>query len=515
MVSMLRFYKVQLRNILRCQNTCLLLGWCVVVILGLVIGPFIIGNSETKLEERTLFETGRGVEPADQTDLCANGKCSGDMLDNETVLKMLNAARQPLETRLGYPTQPIQTNNLPAGPVKAIPAEPVKLQLPKDNYEHLIEPMKRVFCSTLYQNSGIRTNEAAVPDRPNGEKLVLVWNFKCWHNMNDLDVPVTFTQCPVKNCIVTEDKRLSGASDAIIFNSAAIIRFLSNNKKSAQYLQSTLPSLTQRPPGQRWVFHNRESPCQTYFPSTEYGKQFLGSFNWTMTYRVDSDIYNPYGLIIKATEDAARRDYIAIAKSKPKQVAWVVSHCNTASKREHYVTELSKYISVDIYGACGEPCPPKDSPSRSCFEFINATYKFYLAFENSFSTDYVTEKFYQNAGYDLVIINRGAANYTRLGIKPEWHINTADFPSPKALADYLLMLDSDVEKYASYLSWKAYQTSVVTLQPINWCDMCRKLNDPTEPVRSYSFTEIAEWFYGSSEKIVDCKDASMNDFMST
>ena len=38
-------------------------------------------------------------------------------------------------------------------------------------------------------------------------------------------------------------------------------------------------------------------------------------------------------------------------KSK-KLVAWMVSNCYTASRREQYVLELQKYISVDVYGNC-------------------------------------------------------------------------------------------------------------------------------------------------------------------
>ena len=33
---------------------------------------------------------------------------------------------------------------------------------------------------------------------------------------------------------------------------------------------------------------------------------------------------------------------------------WFVSHCHTSSQREKYVTELQKYIDVDVFGYCGE-----------------------------------------------------------------------------------------------------------------------------------------------------------------
>ena len=59
--------------------------------------------------------------------------------------------------------------------------------------------------------------------------------------------------------------------------------------------------------------------------------------------------------------------------------------------------ELRKYISVDIFGACGqkEKCP---RDSEQCFRDIERSYKFYLSFENSFCKEYITEKFWKTLG---------------------------------------------------------------------------------------------------------------------
>lgn len=65
----------------------------------------------------------------------------------------------------------------------------------------------------------------------------------------------------------------------------------------------------------------------------------------------------------------------------------------------HYARELSKYIQVDIYGACGSLRCPR-SQSQTCFDMLDEDYKFYLAFENSNCKDYITEKFFVNGlGY--------------------------------------------------------------------------------------------------------------------
>ncbi len=47
--------------------------------------------------------------------------------------------------------------------------------------------------------------------------------------------------------------------------------------------------------------------------------------------------------------------YATVSRRK-KNVAWVVSHCSTFSKREEYVYELQKHIDVDVFGNCGSYC---------------------------------------------------------------------------------------------------------------------------------------------------------------
>lgn len=42
-----------------------------------------------------------------------------------------------------------------------------------------------------------------------------------------------------------------------------------------------------------------------------------------------------------------------IIGNKTKTVAWIVSNCDSKSGRNLYVTQLNKYINVDIYGSCG------------------------------------------------------------------------------------------------------------------------------------------------------------------
>lgn len=69
-------------------------------------------------------------------------------------------------------------------------------------------------------------------------------------------------------------------------------------------------------------------------------------FNWTATYRADSDIVAPYAKWVyydeKIKELTQKENYAA---NKTKQVVWFVSNCR-ANLRLYYAKELQKYIQV-------------------------------------------------------------------------------------------------------------------------------------------------------------------------
>lgn len=188
-----------------------------------------------------------------------------------------------------------------------------------------------------------------------------------------------------------------------------------------------------------------------------------------MTHRRDSDIYHAehYGAIAFRPDMVARQLPVELApgtlptasallmrkqsydqlKNRTKKIAWFSSHCPTHSRREDYVAELSKYIQVDIYGKCG-PLKCLTRNDKRC-EVLLDEYKFYLAMENSLCPDYVTEKFYRALDRNVIPIVYGGADYTEYA-PPNSYINVADFPSPKALAEYLLLLDSNDALYMNY-----------------------------------------------------------------
>ena len=119
-----------------------------------------------------------------------------------------------------------------------------------------------------------------------------------------------------------------------------------------------VPFTYSRRPAQQYVFVNEEPPTLDSRVNLRHLDNF---FNMTITYRKDSDIQWPYGLIethlpTKNTSSQSNggstvKNY---AHGKTKLVAWFVSNCNSHSMREKYVENLKKYIEVAVYGKCGD-----------------------------------------------------------------------------------------------------------------------------------------------------------------
>ena len=81
-------------------------------------------------------------------------------------------------------------------------------------------------------------------------------------------------------------------------------------------------------------------------------------------------------------------------------------------------------------------------------------YKFSIAFENAIAKDYITGKFFDPLIVGSVPIYLGAPNIDDFAPGDNCYININSFSSVKALANYLLKLEADIEQYKEYLKWK-------------------------------------------------------------
>ncbi|KAF2360628.1 Glycosyl transferase family 10, partial [Trinorchestia longiramus] len=216
-------------------------------------------------------------------------------------------------------------------------------------------------------------------------KTILVWNNGYGSNSEGLpdgdEHELERVRCPQPNCVVMsrEKKKLPDhLYDAIIFHFRA----------------TTLDDLPKsRADNQRWIF--RESEPASYI--FQYPHKYDGMFNWTYTYRNDSDVVmSPFRVIPKTPAELAQPPSALEMRPlpKPRMAAWFVSNCNAHSGRDRIVKQLQKFIDVDIYGKCGTLKCGREN-EVACRRMLEENYKFYLAFENSLCKDYVTEKLFE------------------------------------------------------------------------------------------------------------------------
>ena len=181
-------------------------------------------------------------------------------------------------------------------------------------------------------------------------------------------------------------------------------------------------------------------------------------FDLLMTYRLDSDIpciypnWRQYGSFLepapghRGPADGPLAVYIA---------------SNPVTDRDAYVQALQQHITVDCPGRCLHntkiPSFVAGGWENGAWQSLLSTiprYKFYLTFENSQTTDYVTERVFHALACGVVPVYRGAGNVGDFIPHPEAIIDTADFCSPAELAEYLRQLDHDDSAYTRHLQWK-------------------------------------------------------------
>ncbi|XP_054714608.1 alpha-(1,3)-fucosyltransferase C-like [Uloborus diversus] len=279
--------------------------------------------------------------------------------------------------------------------------------------------------------------------------------------------------CQIKDCYVTSDKSVLPQADAVLFH-ARDINF------------TNIPHRGRK--DQIWILYCMEPPRYVLLR----WNIIRSLFNWTMTYRSDSDIQVKYGEVLPYNDSCTTHISNVNAIRKQERAIWMVSNCRTESRRESYVRELKKYFPVDVYGKCSRRRKCYPPQSETCYRLLHK-YKFYLSFENSICKDYVTEKFFNILQYDIVPVVFGGANYTQIA-PPHSFIDATEFPDPKDLASYLEHIASNSTLYNSYLEWKKHYR--VHLHP--WmCDLCSRLHENVSDVQTLRGDLWSWWIPGS------------------
>ena len=305
------------------------------------------------------------------------------------------------------------------------------------------------------------------------EVKFLFWNKfhggkKWWHSSGHN----LLRRCGDCFCTFTYDRRLLEHMDSVLFE------YNDDLLRSEAGIHLNVPYI--RYPQQYWILYNHEPESGVRNEDVLYNNLKAGVFNLSANYRNESDITLKYGECLPRNKQTYSTTDVNFAEGKTGLVVWLVSNCATTSRRLAYAKELQNYISVDIAGACGTG-EMKNSFGPSSYttplENLNK-YKFYLAFENTYCEQYITEKVYKVLSDDskVVPIVRGAGPY-RDFLPANSYIDAADFSSPKDLADYLIKLDQNDDLYNEY--FKAREKFICHnyfANTYNWpCAICQQV----------------------------------------
>lgn len=284
----------------------------------------------------------------------------------------------------------------------------------------IIHYFKQVAIVVLLVNI-LNTNGKNIKE--NGLIYILEWTGALREPFNYLGFgqePFITRNCSFQNCYLTNNHEF--------FDSVLDYEVLMFNAINLHHDNTILPNT--RLDSQEYIFVSLEPAAYYRIPST-----YNWYFNMTWTYKLTSDVIFPYfqvknnrGVVIgpkKEMEwihinDMEPTDNEIIKKIRNKTIAaaWIASNCGAASDRFNYIIslneELAKYGQrVDIYGQCGNMTCPTGSEMDECFAKIETDYYFYLAFENSFCEDYVSEKLLHALKHYAVPVVLGGANYSR------------------------------------------------------------------------------------------------------
>ncbi|KAG8536423.1 hypothetical protein GDO81_026390 [Engystomops pustulosus] len=292
---------------------------------------------------------------------------------------------------------------------------------------------------------------------------ILIWQWP-FNKPMDLSGDVCLDLYNIKNCSLTDDRSMFIHSEVVIFHHMEM--------DSTGYQMPT----GHRPSQQMWVWANLESP------SNAKGLwKWKNTFNWTLTYREDSDIFVPYGKMVPNLTMPLNDT------EKTGLVSWVISNHQETQDRVTFYKEFSSYLKVDVYGKAS-----RKPLCSSCLLPTMSKYLFYLALENSIHKDYITEKLWRNAllsGAVPIVLGPTRENYERF-IPSDSFSHISDFPSTKHLAEFIRKLTP--QRYKKFFQWRQkYGVKVYTDWRERFCMICHKY--PSLPKKKV-YTDLEGWF---------------------
>ncbi|XP_029025287.1 alpha-(1,3)-fucosyltransferase 7 [Betta splendens] len=312
-------------------------------------------------------------------------------------------------------------------------------------------------------------NPSTVQNSSSRNVTILLWHWP-FNQCSSLQGDVCWDLYHVPGCRLVDQRSLFSSADVVVFHHREL-------EQGRQKLPLTLP----RPKGQRWAWMSLEAPA-----NNRNLKQFANVFNITISYKRNADVTVPYGEVLaKQAETPVVEDS---SLNKESLVCWVVSKYKEWHTRSKVYIKLNATLPVKVYGGWNK----KPLSSGDLLPTISRCY-FYLAFENSVASDYITEKLWRNAymaGAVPVVLGPPPSHYKAVA-PPHSFIHVDDFASVEELGEHLQQLAQDKKRYSEYFTWKQkWKVTLITDWRERLCKICTLYNTlPQQRV----YTDLEAW----------------------
>ena len=305
-----------------------------------------------------------------------------------------------------------------------------------------------------------------------------------------------FENCPVSACIVSPSSKFYQKANAIVFDEGRM------NKQ-------TPPQLTDK---RMLVYYNMRTPSQMYFKAKGelFGQYWTSAINWVWSYRLDSDIFEPFAYLVRQPLPGELDTFTAIAKKKSKLAVWIDARVDrkedsledvdksfqkakSQTDVEGYVRKLEKVMTFDTYNIMNFKEALDDVEAKKPITL--SKYYFVLAFEWADCQDYVTDLFFDvfDPRILAVPVVRGGVNYTKYFPK-EIFVDADAYKTPRELAKHLEKVAANTKLYSRML-WKKSEYLKENGVYHAWCQLCDMLHrvDEDSELRK-RYNDIHAWY---------------------
>nr|KAG5703058.1 hypothetical protein BaRGS_016219 [Batillaria attramentaria] len=229
-----------------------------------------------------------------------------------------------------------------------------------------------------------------------------------------------------------------------------------------------------RQPHQLFIYYNMNS--SNYVRLRYFFPTWRSAFNWTWSYRRDSDIFQPAAFLQKVKPPHTYRQYKVMVKEKSQLAFLVKKQSRSQSKVEEYVERLSQEITVTQIPETEIKATTTHVKGSADLKDLANQHFFYLSFEKALCADFVTDAFFDlyDPEVNAVPVVRGRADY-RTMFPQDTFVDSSIAAGPKELAASLKELSMNLKLYSAML-WRKSQYVKRDGLPLAWCQLCEKLH---------------------------------------